>query len=192
MKNSLYNTPLKSKQSRSHDFSELPSQQRLKKRRSSILAQEEGEYLDSLCASDAEDRNLILSDLSHFKDNEADDLVSDIITIEAKNTGKITQELGYLKKMTADDNLGEFDCFNDSKATTTLSWTGKRTVSQNFNIPSAKEFQDGSKPPFSYASLIAQAIISSPKHKLALNNIYTWVMDTYPYYRLQSCGWQVN
>ena len=192
MKNSLYNTPLKSKQSRSHDFSELPSQQRLKKRRSSILAQEEGEYLDSLCASDAEDRNLILSDLSHFKDNEADDLVSDIITIEAKNTGKITQELGYFEKMTADDNLGEFDCFNDSKATTTLSWTGKRTVSQNFNIPSAKEYQDGSKPPFSYASLIAQAIISSPKHKLALNNIYTWVMDTYPYYRLQSCGWQVN
>lgn len=68
----------------------------------------------------------------------------------------------------------------------------KRGRERTFVLPSTKEFQDGSKPHYSYASLIAQAILSAPKQRLALNNIYAWIMQTYPYYRLQSCGWQVQ
>ncbi|OJJ39327.1 hypothetical protein ASPWEDRAFT_169181 [Aspergillus wentii DTO 134E9] len=46
------------------------------------------------------------------------------------------------------------------------------------------------KPPYSYATLIAQAIFSSEEEKLTLNNIYNWIMDKYAFYRHSQSGWQ--
>lgn len=51
-------------------------------------------------------------------------------------------------------------------------------------------FKDGSKPPYSYASLIAQAILSSEAKKLTLSSIYEWITCKYPYYHNQLNGWQ--
>lgn len=48
------------------------------------------------------------------------------------------------------------------------------------------------KPPFSYAVLIAQAIFSSPEEKMTLNQIYTWIMSKYAFYRHSQSGWQVS
>ena len=48
------------------------------------------------------------------------------------------------------------------------------------------------KPPFSYATMIAQAIFSSDEEKLTLNNIYGWIQDKYAFYRHSSSGWQVR
>lgn len=48
------------------------------------------------------------------------------------------------------------------------------------------------KPPFSYASLIAQAINSTPTRKLTLNGIYQHITQHYPYYQMAQNGWQVN
>ncbi|KAJ5239935.1 transcriptional regulator family: Forkhead [Penicillium chermesinum] len=53
--------------------------------------------------------------------------------------------------------------------------------------------QDNSKdlkPPYSYATLIAQAIFSSEEEKLTLNSIYNWIMDRYAFYRHSQSGWQ--
>jgi hypothetical protein len=47
------------------------------------------------------------------------------------------------------------------------------------------------KPPFSYASLIAQAIQSSPSKRMTLNAIYNWITTQYPYYKIAQNGWQV-
>ena len=49
---------------------------------------------------------------------------------------------------------------------------------------------DRAKPPYSYASLIAQAILTSRVRKLTLGEIYQWIMNTYPYYQSENSGWQ--
>jgi len=46
------------------------------------------------------------------------------------------------------------------------------------------------KPPCSYATLIAQAILSSEGEKMALADIYTWIMDRFSYYRHLQSNWQ--
>uniref|UniRef100_A0A3Q3DM08 Forkhead box protein G1 n=1 Tax=Hippocampus comes TaxID=109280 RepID=A0A3Q3DM08_HIPCM len=46
------------------------------------------------------------------------------------------------------------------------------------------------KPPHSYATLIAMAIAAAPERKLSLNDIYTWISDTFPYYSRTGRGWK--
>ncbi|OZJ06448.1 hypothetical protein BZG36_00596 [Bifiguratus adelaidae] len=47
------------------------------------------------------------------------------------------------------------------------------------------------RPPFSYSSLIAQAIQSTPDQKMTLKQIYQWITDKYPaLYKEEDTGWQ--
>ena len=46
------------------------------------------------------------------------------------------------------------------------------------------------KPPYSYATMIGQAILSSPEKKLTLASIYQWISEHYAYYRHSKSGWQ--
>ncbi|KAI9001720.1 fork head domain-containing protein [Gaertneriomyces semiglobifer] len=46
------------------------------------------------------------------------------------------------------------------------------------------------KPPYSYATLITYAIQMTPKQKLTLNELYTWITDHYPYFRTAGSGWK--
>ncbi len=46
------------------------------------------------------------------------------------------------------------------------------------------------KPPYSYATLITQAIMEAPDHRLTLSMIYHSIMTKYPYYRSKNSGWQ--
>lgn len=47
------------------------------------------------------------------------------------------------------------------------------------------------KPPFSYATMIAHAILSSQDRKLTLNEIYQWISEQYPCYSIKDHRWQV-
>ncbi|GAA5984054.1 hypothetical protein JCM10908_006028 [Rhodotorula pacifica] len=46
------------------------------------------------------------------------------------------------------------------------------------------------KPPYTYASLIAQAINGSDSKKMSLHEIYDWVKDKWPFFSLNQSGWQ--
>lgn len=48
------------------------------------------------------------------------------------------------------------------------------------------------KPPYSYATLIAYAILSSKDGRLTLNDIYVWISSRYPTFCIGIGGWQVN
>ncbi|KAG8040429.1 hypothetical protein G9C98_002425 [Cotesia typhae] len=50
--------------------------------------------------------------------------------------------------------------------------------------------KDESKPPYSYAQLIVQAIASAQDKQLTLSGIYSYITKHYPYYRTADKGWQ--
>ncbi|XP_076452970.1 forkhead box protein K1-like [Babylonia areolata] len=50
--------------------------------------------------------------------------------------------------------------------------------------------RDDSKPPYSYAQLIVQAITSATDKQLTLAGIYAYITKNYPYYRTADKGWQ--
>lgn len=49
---------------------------------------------------------------------------------------------------------------------------------------------DGSKPRYSYRSLIGMSILRAPSRRLTLAQIYKWITDTFSYYRAADAGWQ--
>lgn len=66
----------------------------------------------------------------------------------------------------------------------------KNQKAKAMSFDSKKSMNNAQKPPYSYAELIAQAIISGPNYKLPLNKIYEWISTNYPFYRLSETGWQ--
>lgn len=68
-------------------------------------------------------------------------------------------------------------------------------VSESF-IPMAPDLikppRKRRRPPFSYSSLIAQAILESENERMTLRDIYAWITSRYPaLYNEKDTGWQV-
>jgi len=55
----------------------------------------------------------------------------------------------------------------------------------------SKSPRDEVKPPYSYAQLIVQAIMSTVDKQLTLSGIYAYITHNYPYYKATDKGWQV-
>jgi len=55
----------------------------------------------------------------------------------------------------------------------------------------SKSPRDEAKPPYSYAQLIVQAIMSTVDKQLTLSGIYAYITHNYPYYKASDKGWQV-
>ena len=48
------------------------------------------------------------------------------------------------------------------------------------------------RPPFTYASLIRQAILDSKDKQLSLNEIYNWFQNNFAYFRRNAATWKVD
>jgi hypothetical protein len=55
-----------------------------------------------------------------------------------------------------------------------------------------EEISRGGRPEESFSQIIKRAIESSPRQRLFLTEIYTWIQDNYPYYRMSDTGWRVR
>ncbi|EHK98077.1 putative Fork head protein like protein [Glarea lozoyensis 74030] len=64
-------------------------------------------------------------------------------------------------------------------------------VMNSENVDLSLEKHHTQKPSFSYAQMIAQAILSTETEQLNLSGIYSYIQDSYSYYRHQNAGgWQ--
>ncbi|KAI8986415.1 hypothetical protein BDB01DRAFT_896031 [Pilobolus umbonatus] len=57
-------------------------------------------------------------------------------------------------------------------------------------VPSWNPMAKNEKPPYSYATIIGHAILTSQDRKLTLNEIYNWITENYPFYSNETQGWQ--
>ncbi|KAH9512274.1 Forkhead box protein K1 [Bulinus truncatus] len=62
--------------------------------------------------------------------------------------------------------------------------------SSSTTLSAGDSSRDESKPPYSYAQLIVQAVTSAPDKQLTLSGIYAYITKNYPYYRTADKGWQ--
>lgn len=89
----------------------------------------------------------------------------------------------------AGDSISRPDSRADTGATTLGFHRGlmlESTEDVDYSDDSMKEV----KPPFSYALLIAQAILSCESEQLTLASIYQFIQDKYAFYRHSNMGWQ--
>jgi forkhead transcription factor HCM1 len=70
----------------------------------------------------------------------------------------------------------------------------KREDTNSMRLPEPHEMppidDDGTKPPYSYATLIGMSILRAPNRRLTLAQIYKWISDTFSYYKNSDPGWQ--
>uniref|UniRef100_A0A8C9URN4 Fork-head domain-containing protein n=1 Tax=Spermophilus dauricus TaxID=99837 RepID=A0A8C9URN4_SPEDA len=87
--------------------------------------------------------------------------------------------------------------------TTSMHTVGpiRRRYSDKYNVPISsadiaqnQEFYKNAevRPPFTYASLIRQAILESPEKQLTLNEIYNWFTRMFAYFRRNAATWKAS
>ncbi|KAK6479869.1 forkhead box protein J2-like [Huso huso] len=86
---------------------------------------------------------------------------------------------------------------NLSDSLTSMDWLPQlnlkgcvKSRSSELGAQTEKGPRGTSKPPFSYATLISQAIKSTPRGRMSLNDIYSWICEQYPYYKNTGAGWK--
>ncbi|KAG8589119.1 hypothetical protein GDO81_006266 [Engystomops pustulosus] len=74
----------------------------------------------------------------------------------------------------------------------------RRRIVDKFNTPISSELAQNHefyknaevRPPFTYASLIRQAILDTPDRQLTLNEIYNWFTRMFAYFRRNTATWK--
>lgn len=79
----------------------------------------------------------------------------------------------------------------DSKPVQSPMYNRGMMMESTHEIDYSKDAAKDLKPPYSYATMIAQAIFSSEEEKLTLSNIYAYIAEKYAFYRHSNSGWQV-
>ncbi|EGW31300.1 uncharacterized protein SPAPADRAFT_141274 [Spathaspora passalidarum NRRL Y-27907] len=91
------------------------------------------------------------------------------------------------KKSVSIKNFQMFDKVSLTQSPSSVSATSLQT---NLDQDLSKEESKDIKPPYSYATMITQAILSNPEGIMSLSEIYNWIASHYAYYKYSKAGWQ--
>ena len=89
----------------------------------------------------------------------------------------------------SNSNLKGFQMYNNiDSESDNLNNNGGMGSKQDNDL--SKDESRDIKPPYSYATMITQAILSNTEGVLSLSEIYDWISSHYAYYRFSKSGWQ--
>lgn len=83
-----------------------------------------------------------------------------------------------------------FQMFDKANLTHSPSSVSAVSLQNNLDQDLSKEDAKDIKPPYSYATMITQAILSNPDGVMSLSEIYNWISSHYAYYKYSKAGWQ--
>lgn len=107
---------------------------------------------------------------------------------------KRSNHINKSRKISADyshsNAIKSFQMFDKAQLTQSPSSASALSLQNNLDQDLSKEEAKDIKPPYSYATMITQAILSNPDGVMSLSDIYTWISDHYAYYKYSKTGWQ--
>ncbi|CAJ0897023.1 10968_t:CDS:2, partial [Entrophospora sp. SA101] len=150
-----------------------------------------------------------LHNIKNFKNHTEAEVVNVVIERIISNDGdKISQVVINNDDDNHDDKLHDVDFnipqFNDDKESEFeigySKYNNDTSSSRKLSDVDENEIQANNselfvrdptiKPPYTYASMIGQAILTSEKQMMTLSEICNWITKVYPYYRKEQKGWQ--
>lgn len=103
-------------------------------------------------------------------------------------------QLGYPQQHTIPVNhnsqIKSFQMFDKAQLTQSPSSASANSLQSNLDQDLSKEEAKDIKPPYSYATMITQAILSNDEGVMSLSEIYNWISSHYAYYKYSKTGWQ--
>lgn len=86
--------------------------------------------------------------------------------------------------------VSSFQMFEKGSLGQSPSAVSAVSLQNNLDQDLSKEDSKDIKPPYSYATMITQAILSNPDGVMSLSEIYNWIASHYAYYKYSKTGWQ--
>ncbi|KAM9916661.1 hypothetical protein OXX59_009830, partial [Metschnikowia pulcherrima] len=86
--------------------------------------------------------------------------------------------------------MSSFQMFEKGALAHSPSSVSAVSLQNNLDQDLSREDAKDIKPPYSYATMITQAILSNPDGVMSLSEIYTWISSRYAYYKYSKTGWQ--
>lgn len=86
--------------------------------------------------------------------------------------------------------IKSFQMFDKAHLTQSPSSLSATSLQNNLDQDLSKEEAKDMKPPYSYATMITQAILSNADGVMSLAEIYNWIASHYAYYKYSKTGWQ--
>ncbi|ODV76762.1 uncharacterized protein CANTADRAFT_27540 [Suhomyces tanzawaensis NRRL Y-17324] len=86
--------------------------------------------------------------------------------------------------------IRSFQMFDKAQLIQSPSSVSATSLQNNLDQDLSKEEAKDIKPPYSYATMITQAILSNEDGVMSLSEIYNWIGSHYAYYKYSKTGWQ--
>lgn len=99
---------------------------------------------------------------------------------------------GHTSSMSMGSFLGmtNFQMFDKAHLNHSPSQVSAVSLQNNLDQDLSREEAKDIKPPYSYATMITQAILLNPDGVMSLAEIYAWILSHYAYYKYLKTGWQ--